>query len=104
MTKLFLMQSKSKEEDAGDVIVDLNKIFTFRIIKKDKLFSLALDYTETDKVSAVFDNLEDTREVLKSIFSALGQDVLLADAMQPIVYRDKSKEKIAVMLKDLMGS
>ena len=103
MTKLFLMQSKSEKNNSGDMILDISKAISFRIVNAGEYFVLGIDYSDDQKAVASFDKLSDAREVLRSMFNMLEQDVSLADKIDVLEPRNRSKSILEDILKEVLS-
>lgn len=102
MTKLYLVKSECEREDVGDVIVDLEKVFTFRIFQSDGKIILAMDYTNKDRVAARFSTVETAKKELKNIFNVLGDDTSIVDELVVTIRDSQKMEDKLIKLKALM--
>src|SRR5689334_9102576 len=105
MTKLYLIKSEIDRKKTGDVIIDLDKVFTYKIAKDEKEYILVLDYTQADSVKACFKTEEAVKKELTNIFIALGQDTSIVNELIPFEIENKLDKLQKIMkIKEMLNA
>lgn len=106
MTNLYLLKSKCSKEsdDAGDTIIDLDKLTSIQFIKKSaNRFCICISINN-DNLYANFDKKEDLICVLKDVLSKVNGDTSLADIIKINDLSNKKeimKDKLDKLIENL---
>lgn len=105
MTKLYLCKSENTFYESHDVIMNLDKVLTLRIIKEqeDNKFILQIDYNHEDAVSMLFSSEENAKKALSDILAAMGGDSGIANLID-IKSRSNRKAEFLKKLEQAINS
>ena len=94
MSKYYLFTSNDEKGD--DVLVNLDKLLTIRLINHSGDYLIVADYTERDSIKMRFSSEAELREALKDLLFALGLADEYAEKMK-IYYRQESETKKEIL-------
>jgi hypothetical protein len=102
---LFLFNSEIDHPKFTDVLVDVTKITTIRLIKKDSdTFILAVEDVNDNGFCAAFKTEESLRAKAKELIASMKGNPSYADTMKLKDLTSKSKDEVTEKLFELLKS